>query len=154
MGLPEISIQTLRDASRMHDIGKIGIRDAVLIKPGTLNMEERDIIRNHPIIGERIVLPVKTFKHLLDPIRHHHEQLDGSGYPDGLKGEEITPITRILVVADIYDALATSRPYREAMDPDAIKKEFDQLVSTGKIDAEVVRHLYHLIDGSEIQPRG
>lgn len=154
MGLPEISIQTLRDASRMHDIGKIGIRDAVLIKPGTLNMEERDIIRNHPIIGERIVLPVKTFKHLLDPIRHHHEQLDGSGYPDGLKGEEITPITRILVVADIYDALATSRPYREAMDPDAIKKEFDQLVSTGKIDAEVVRHLYRLIDSSEIQPRG
>lgn len=152
MGLPEISIQTLWDASKMHDIGKIGIRDAVLIKPGTLNMEERDIIRNHPIIGERIVLPLKTFKHLLDPIRHHHEQLDGSGYPDGLKGEEITPITRILVVADIYDALASSRPYREAMDPDALKKEFDHLVSVGKIDAEVVRHLYNMIDRGEIKP--
>jgi HD-GYP domain-containing protein (c-di-GMP phosphodiesterase class II) len=152
MGLPEISIQTLWDASRMHDIGKIGIRDAVLIKPGTLNMEERDIIRNHPIIGERIVLPLKTFKHLLDPIRHHHEQLDGSGYPDGLKGEEITPITRILVVADIYDALTSSRPYREAMDPDALKKEFDHLVSVGKIDAEVVRHLYNMIDRGEIKP--
>jgi len=152
MGLPEISIQTLWDASRMHDIGKIGIRDAVLIKPGTLNMEERDIIRNHPIIGESIVLPLKTFKHLLDPIRHHHEQLDGSGYPDGLKGEEITPITRILVVADIYDALTSSRPYREAMDPDAIKKEFDHLMSVGKIDAEVVRHLYNMIDRGEMQP--
>jgi len=154
MELPEISIQTLWDASRMHDIGKIGIRDAVLIKPGTLNMEERDIIRNHPIIGERIVLPLKTFKHLLDPIRHHHEQLDGSGYPDGLKGEEITPITRILVVADIYDALTSSRPYREAMNPDALKKEFNHLVSVGKIDAEVVRHLYKMIDKGEIQPCG
>jgi len=153
MGLPESSIQTLWDASRLHDVGKIGIRDAVLIKPGTLNMEERDIIRKHPIIGESIVLPLKTFKHLLDPIRHHHEQLDGSGYPDGLKGEEITPITRILVVADIYDALTTSRPYREAMDPDAIKKEFDHLVSIGKIDAAVVRHLYNMIDRGEAQPR-
>lgn len=152
MGLPEISIQTLWDASRMHDIGKIGIRDAVLIKPGTLNIEERDIIRKHPIIGESIVLPLKTFKHLLDPIRHHHELLDGSGYPDGLKGEEITPITRILVVADIYDALNSSRPYREAMDPDAIKKEFDHLVSVGKIDTEVVRHLYNMIDSGEMQP--
>ncbi|MDP2840255.1 MAG: HD domain-containing phosphohydrolase, partial [Syntrophales bacterium] len=152
MGLPESSIQTLRDASRMHDIGKIGIRDAVLIKPGTLNMEERDIIRKHPIIGESIVLPLKTFKHLLDPIRHHHEQLDGSGYPDGLKGEEITPITRILTVADIYDALVTNRPYREGMDPDAIKKEFDHFVAAGKIDAEVVRHLYNMIDRGEMQP--
>lgn len=152
MGLPESSIQTLRDASRMHDIGKIGIRDAVLIKPGTLNMEERDIIRKHPIIGESIVLPLKTFKHLLDPIRHHHEQLDGSGYPDGLKGEEITPITRILTVADIYDALVTNRPYREGMDPDAIKKEFDHFVAAGKIDAEVVRHLYDMIDRGEMQP--
>jgi putative two-component system response regulator len=96
---------------------------------------------------------LKTFKHLLDPIRHHHEQLDGSGYPDGLKGEEITPVTRILVVADIYDALMTNRPYREAMDSDTIKKEFDHLVSIGKIDAEVVRHLYDMINRGETQPR-
>ncbi|MFH1079637.1 MAG: HD domain-containing phosphohydrolase [Pseudomonadota bacterium] len=151
MGLPEGSVQTLWDASRLHDVGKIGIRDAVLIKPGSLNMEERDIIRKHPIIGESIVLPLKTFKHLLDPIRHHHEQLDGSGYPDGLKGEEITPITRILAVADIYDALTTSRPYRGAMDPDAVKNEFNHLVSIGKIDAEIVRHLYNMIDRGEMQ---
>jgi putative two-component system response regulator len=98
-------------------------------------------------------MPLKTFRHLLDPIRHHHEQLDGSGYPDGLKGEEITPITRILIVADIYDALMTNRPYREAMEPDIIKKEFDHLVSTGKIDAEVVRHLYKVIDRGEARPR-
>jgi hypothetical protein len=154
MGLPESNIQTLWDASRMHDIGKIGIRDAVLIKPGTLNMEERDIIRKHPIIGESIVMPLKTFKHLLDPIRHHHEHLDGSGYPDGLSGEEITPITRILVVADIYDALATSRPYREAMDSDTLMKEIDHFVADGKIDATVVHHLFGLIDRGELNPSG
>jgi HD-GYP domain-containing protein (c-di-GMP phosphodiesterase class II) len=153
MGLPEDSIQTLRDASRLHDVGKIGIRDAVLVKPGTLNLEERDIIRKHPVIGESIVTPLKTFKHLLDPIRHHHEQLDGSGYPDGLKGEAITPITRILVVADIYDALTSNRPYRQPMDIGAIKKEFDHLVSVGKIDAEVVRHLYAVIDRGDLPPR-
>jgi HD-GYP domain-containing protein (c-di-GMP phosphodiesterase class II) len=152
MDLPESSIQTLWDASRLHDVGKIGIRDAVLVKPGSLNMEERDIIRKHPVIGESIVMPLKTFRHLLDPIRHHHEQLDGSGYPDGLQGEEITPITRILIVADIYDALMTNRPYRGAMEPDSIKKEFDHLVSVGKIDAEVVRHLYKVIDKGEAQP--
>jgi hypothetical protein len=154
MGLPESSIQTLRDASKLHDVGKIGISDAILVKPGALSMEERDIIKKHPVIGESIVLPLKTFKHLLDPIRHHHEQLDGSGYPDGLKGEEIMPITRILVVADIYDALTTNRPYRPAMDTDAMRKEFDHFVATGKIDAEVVYHLYRLIDRGEIHPSG
>lgn len=152
MGLTVSSIQALRDASRLHDVGKIGIRDAVLIKPGILDPEEREIIRKHPVIGESIVLPLKTFRHLLDPIRHHHEQLDGSGYPDGLRGKEISPITRILTVADIYDALTTSRPYREPMTTDDTKREFDRLIHAGKVDAEVVRHLYQTIDADACDP--
>lgn len=151
MGLSEEDIQTLRDASRMHDVGKIGIRDSVLVKPAGLSVEEREVIRKHTVIGESIVLPLKTFKHLLDPIRHHHEFLDGSGYPDGLKGESITLITRILVVADIYDALTTDRPYRQAMDNDAVKKEFDNLVTSGKVDGEVVRNIYYMIDTGEMR---
>jgi HD-GYP domain-containing protein (c-di-GMP phosphodiesterase class II) len=150
MGLPEESIKILRDASLLHDIGKIGIMDSVLVKPGMLSTDERDIINRHPIIGESILLPLKTFKLLLDPIRHHHENLDGSGYPDGLRGDELNLITRILSISDIYDALTTDRPYRKAMDFDLVKKDFDALVAKGKIDGEVVSHLYHLIEKGDL----
>jgi len=150
MGFGEREAQTLRDASRLHDVGKIGITDSVLVKPGSLSLGEKEIMRRHPLIGESILLPLKTFKHLLDPIRHHHEYLDGSGYPDGLKGEDITPMTRILVVADIYDALTTDRPYRKAMNTDETKKELDLLAADGKIDAGIVRHLHGMIDRGEM----
>jgi HD-GYP domain-containing protein (c-di-GMP phosphodiesterase class II) len=146
MGLPEESMKILRDASRLHDIGKIGIVDSILVKSGTLSTEERDIINRHPIIGETILLPLKTFKLLLDPVRHHHEMLDGSGYPDGLHGDELNLITRVLSIADIYDALTTDRPYRKAMDFNLVKKNFDSFVAKGKIDGEIVSHLYRMIE--------
>ena len=85
MALPDKEIQTLRDASRLHDIGKIGIVDSILLNPGHLAEQEMEIMKRHPSIGENIVAPLKTFKHLMDPVRHHHERLDGSGYPDGLR---------------------------------------------------------------------
>jgi hypothetical protein len=150
MGLPEKDIQTLRDASRLHDVGKIGITDSVLVKPASLSLSEKEIMRRHPLIGESIVMPLKTFKHLLDPIRHHHEFLDGTGYPDSLKGEDIMPMTRILVVADIYDALTTDRPYRKAMNLEETKKELDGLAAAGKIDAAIVRLLHDMIDKGEM----
>jgi HD-GYP domain-containing protein (c-di-GMP phosphodiesterase class II) len=150
MALPEESIKVLRDASRLHDIGKIGIMDSVLVKPGTLSTDERDIINRHPIIGETILMPLKTFKLLLDPIRHHHENLDGSGYPDGLRGDELNLITRILSVADIYDAMTTDRPYRKAMDFALVRNNFDSLVAQGKIDGSVVSHLYHMIERGDL----
>lgn len=150
MGFSEQDVQTLLDASRLHDVGKIGITDSVLVKPGSLSLGEKEIMRRHPLIGESIVLPLKTFKHLLDPIRHHHEYMDGSGYPDGLRGEDITSMTRVLVVADIYDALTTDRPYRKAMNQDETKKELEKLAAEGKIDAGIVRHLHDMIDRGEM----
>ncbi len=146
MGLSEECIKILRDASRLHDVGKIGIMDSILTKEGTLNNDEADVMKQHPTIGESILMPLKTFRPLLDPVRHHHENLVGSGYPDGLSGEAITPITRILTIADIYDALTTDRPYRKAMDFSSAKKELDSLVSGGKIDGDIVNHLYHLAE--------
>ena len=151
MGLPEESIKILRDASRLHDIGKIGITDSVLVKPGTLSTEEREIINRHPIIGETILMPLKTFKLLLDPIRHHHENLDGSGYPDGLHGDELNLITRILSIADRYDAMTSDRPYRKTMDSVLVRKNFDSLVAKGKIDGEVVSHLYRIIEKGDLR---
>ena len=142
MGLPEAELQTLRDASRLHDIGKIGITDSILLNPGRLGVEDMEIMKRHPSIGENIVGPLKTFKHLMDPVRHHHERLDGSGYPDALGGEQIPLITRIIMVADIYDAMTKDRPYRKALAWDTAKAEFDVMVRDGKLDPEVIRHLY------------
>ncbi len=112
LGLDDEDLNTLRDAARLHDLGKIGIPDQVLKKDSGLSDEEWVIMRRHPEIGECIIRPVRSLQHLCDIIRHHHEKLDGSGYPDGLKGDEISPLVRILSVADVYDALTTERPYR------------------------------------------
>lgn len=113
MGLDEEEIQTLRDAARLHDLGKIGIPDEVLGKKGPLTEQEMDLMKKHTEIGESIIKPIRSLEHICDIIRHHHEKLDGSGYPDGLQGDEITPLVRITTVADIYDALTTDRPYRD-----------------------------------------
>ncbi len=149
MSLVDGDIQTLRDASRLHDIGKIGITDSILQKPAPLNEDEVQIMRKHPTIGENIVAPLKTFQHLLDPIRHHHEQLNGEGYPDGLEGNEISLTARILTVADIYDALRGDRPYRKAMSEEATFAVLQSMVDEGRIDREVVEHLRHVKDSSE-----
>ena len=112
LGLDDEDIDTLRDAARLHDLGKIGIPDEILKKDSGLSDEEWVIMRRHPEIGESIIRPVRSLQHLCDIIRHHHEKLDGSGYPDHLKGDEISPLVRILSVAEVYDALTTERPYR------------------------------------------
>ena len=113
MSLGPDEITLLRDAAKLHDLGKIGILDEVLRKNGPLNAQETEVMQKHPEIGEGIIKPVRSLRPLCDIIRHHHEKLDGSGYPDGLHGSEIDLLVRILTVADIYDALTTNRPYRE-----------------------------------------
>jgi len=144
MGLPAEDIKTLRDASMLHDIGKIATMHDIFIKQGKISEEEKYVIRNHPVISESIVLHLQTYKHLLDPIRHHHEQLDGSGYPDGLKNEEISRITSILTIADLFDTFMQNRSYRSGMDLTDAKKELDNLVIAGKIDKDVVASLYQI----------
>lgn len=118
--------QELRDvdlAAKLHDIGKVGIREAVLNKPGRLTDEEFAHIKTHPIIGEKILSPFVKLRAVAQQIRHHHERFNGSGYPDGLSGEQIPVGARILAVADSYDAMTSTRPYRAAMDPmDAVKE--------------------------------
>jgi putative two-component system response regulator len=105
----------LRRAGIVHDVGKVAVPEHILLKPGPLTPEERKIMEQHPIIGERICAPMKSFRRVLPIIRHHHEKLDGSGYPDGLKGEDIPMTARILQTVDVYDALTTDRPYRKAL---------------------------------------
>ena len=118
IGLSPEEITALRRAGIVHDIGKVAVPDAILLKPGPLTAEEWKIMREHPVVGERICGPLKSFRLVLPIIRHHHERLDGSGYPDGLTGEQIPVGARVLQIADVYDALTTARPYKGPLSPE------------------------------------
>ncbi|HEV2991498.1 MAG TPA: HD domain-containing phosphohydrolase [Candidatus Angelobacter sp.] len=115
LGLSQEYCTALRLAGIVHDIGKVGIPDSILLKPGPLNNEEWEIMKAHPVIGERICAPLKSFSLVLPIIRHHHEKFNGSGYPDGLQGQEIPFTARVLQIVDVFDALVTDRPYRKAL---------------------------------------
>jgi putative two-component system response regulator len=114
LGLAEEEITALRRAGVVHDIGKVAVPDAILLKPGKLTEDEWKLMREHSVVGERICAPLKSFRLVLPIIRHHHEKLDGSGYPDGLRGDAIPMTARILQIVDVYDALTTARPYKRA----------------------------------------
>jgi HD-GYP domain-containing protein (c-di-GMP phosphodiesterase class II) len=113
MGLPASDLDTLYRGGLIHDIGKIGVPDAILLKPGPLDAEELMSMHLHPIIGENIVAPLRSGTDLLPIIRNHHEHYDGSGYPDRLAGENIPRLARIVAVCDAFDALVNDRPYRQ-----------------------------------------
>ncbi len=114
LGIPEEDVISLRRAGIVHDVGKVAVPDSILLKPGPLSPAEIEVMRKHPVVGEQICEPLKTFRLVLPIIRHHHERYDGSGYPDHLRGSEIPLTARILQLADVYDALTTDRPYRKA----------------------------------------
>ncbi len=115
LGLPEGALDSLYRGGIIHDIGKIGIPDAILLKPGPLDPDEQARMRTHVLIGESIVRPLRTGTNLLPIIRHHHEHFDGRGYPDGLRAREIPRLARIVSVCDAFDALVTDRPYRSRL---------------------------------------
>ncbi len=116
MGCTEEELDVINVAGSLHDIGKIGIRDDILLKPGRLTGEEYEKIKEHPVIGADIISKLGLWDREMEIIRHHHERFDGKGYPDGLKGEEIPKLARIMSVADCYDAMASDRAYRRKMD--------------------------------------
>lgn len=137
IGINKINMQQLQYAAIFHDIGKIGISDTILNKPGKLTKEEFDLIKEHPAKGVKILQEVQFLKKAAKIIGAHHEYIDGSGYPQGLKGEEIPLESKIITIADIFDAVTTDRPYRKAMTEqqaiDIIKSE-----SGRKLDPELV----------------
>lgn len=112
LGLQEEELNILKDGGLFHDIGKIGIPDAILQKPGKLTDEEYDDIKNHPSIGSKIIAPAKIFENILPIVKHHHERYDGRGYPGCLKGNDIPLYARIAAVADTFDAMTSDRSYR------------------------------------------
>ncbi len=139
MKLAPVTVSDLYLAGLLHDIGKIGVRDAVLSKPDVLTPEEEAHIHEHTIIGDRIVAPIKEFDHLRPGVRSHHERFDGKGYPDGLIGEEIPHMARVLAVADACDAMMHDRPYRSALSAASIEETF-RAGAGSQWDPDVVRH--------------
>jgi GGDEF domain-containing protein len=123
-------------AGLVHDIGKIGIPDAVLLKPGKLTPDEYETIKYHSLLSAMIIEPIESLRAVVPLVRHHHERIDGRGYPDGLKGEEIPLGARILAIADVYDALTSSRVYRTGMSHEKAKEVMRQMVAEGHLDRE------------------
>jgi len=115
LGLKRHAREVLHWASLFHDVGKISVPDAILNKPGTLTDEEFAIIKRHPVVGSEVLSHIEQLREALPAIRHHHERMDGSGYPDGLRGDQVPLAARIIAVADVYDALTSTRSYRPAM---------------------------------------
>jgi putative two-component system response regulator len=153
LGLSEDLRVALRRGGLVHDIGKLAVPEHILLKPGPLTPEERKIMEQHTIAGERICAPLRSFRLVLPIIRHHHEKWDGSGYPDGLKGEQIPLTARILQVTDIYDALSTDRPYRKALPTEKALAIMRDEVKRGWWDRSILDEFEALVHGYEpVQP--
>jgi putative two-component system response regulator len=145
LGLSEDQLVALRRAGIVHDVGKIAVPDAILLKPGRLNPDEWIIIREHSVVGERICAPLKSFRFVLPIIRHHHEKLDGSGYPDGLRGDAIPVTARVLQIVDVYDALTTDRPYKKAFSVTDALQTMKEEVAKGWWDPHIFDQFERLV---------
>ncbi|MCB0370972.1 MAG: HD domain-containing protein [Bdellovibrionales bacterium] len=142
MGLNEYEQALAEYSGLFHDIGKIGIAHDIIGKPGKLDPREIDIMRNHPVISEAILKPLAEnesfFRALLDPVRGHHERVDGDGYPDKLMGDRIHILSRVILVVDTYDAMTESRPYRKGLPEDVVYAELKRCSNT-QFDAQIVK---------------
>lgn len=137
IGLPEDQIIALRWGGIVHDIGKVSVPESILLKPGPLTASEWEVMRKHPTVGEKICAPLRSFRQVLPIIRHHHERCDGTGYPDGLRGEEIPLVARVLQLADVFDALVTDRPYKQGMSAEKALIIMEQEIHKGWWDAHL-----------------
>ncbi len=153
MGMSDEEQEQIYYMGMLHDIGKIGIPDAILKKPGKLTEGEMQIIRNHPTIGGEILKDFTAIQGISDGARYHHERYDGNGYNEGLKGEEIPLAARIICVADSYDTMSSKRVYKELHEENYILSELDQC-SGKQFDPEIVPFMIEMIkDGTAPLPR-
>jgi HD-GYP domain-containing protein (c-di-GMP phosphodiesterase class II) len=150
MGLKEDDVEKIRVSAQLHDVGKIGIEDRILKKPGALTPEEFEIMKTHTTKGAAILRPVEALREMLPGIELHHESLDGRGYPYGLKGEQIPLMPRIIMVADTFDAMTTNRPYQAAMDPEYVIRIINSLAAT-KFDPTVVAAMTKVFETGKLR---
>jgi HD-GYP domain-containing protein (c-di-GMP phosphodiesterase class II) len=147
MGLERAKLLALYRGGFLHDVGKVGIPDSIMFKPCALTADEWVTMRSHTLRGEEICRHLGSLRPVLPIIRHHHERWDGSGYPDGLRGEQIPLLARIVQVADIYDALISARPYKPAFTPQDALRIIQEETDRGWRDPEVVTLFFALHEG-------
>jgi HD-GYP domain-containing protein (c-di-GMP phosphodiesterase class II) len=145
IGLPAEQLKLLKQGALMHDLGKIGISDTVLNKPGRLSDEEYELMKNHPVMTATIMRPLKRFKEFAEIAAWHHERWDGQGYPDGLKGEEIPLLARVVAIADTWDAMTGDRVYREGMTVETAVSILEQEVDSGQWDPSLMVEFIRMI---------
>ena len=149
LGLDDDELTALRRGGFLHDLGKVGIPDAVLLKPGPLTEDEWVVMKGHVEIGVEICSPLRSLSPVLPLIRHHHERFDGSGYPDGLAGEDIPKLARVFQIVDIYDALTNDRCYRKALTREKALEIMADETARGYWDPEIFRLFVELISNED-----
>ncbi|NUM87696.1 MAG: HD-GYP domain-containing protein [Bdellovibrionales bacterium] len=152
LALPENDLRDLELSALLHDIGKIGIPDHVLMKPGRLTQAEFEIMKSHPVRTARILEKISALERIIPGVKYHHERWDGHGYPDGLRGEEIPLFARIILIADTYDAMTSTRPYRLALDKSIAFEELRRCSGT-QFDAKLVEAFIAAVEGGSIRTR-
>jgi len=154
LGFPEKELGILKKAGILHDIGKIGFSDNILRKPAKLTIEEMNVIRKHPVIGESICRPLTSMQTVLPAIRSHHERWDGSGYPDALSGDDIPLIARILGILDSYDAMVSVRPYRDKRTMELVRSTIENEQYSGQWDPELTGFFLQMISSDSFAGAG
>ena len=145
IGLPDEDVEALYRGGYLHDVGKIGIPDAVLLKPGRLTPEEFAVMQRHTKIGEHLCGNLRSLSLVRPIIQHHHERLDGRGYPQGLKGDMVPLLAQIIAVVDTYDAITTSRPYRSALPREHAFDELEADARSGALNPDLVTEFIGLM---------
>src|SRR5580693_7697936 len=152
LGLDDDERVALDRGAFLHDVGKVGVPDAILLKPGYLTPSERALMQQHTVIGDRLCGGLRALERVRPIVRHHHERLDGSGYPDHLKGDAIPLLAQIISVVDVYDALITTRPYKAAMSPDEAFRELRGEVRKGWKSEDLVEAFVALGSQGKLEP--
>ena len=145
MGLPQQEMENLRVAALLHDIGKLGMPEKILLKNGPLELAEWQYVENHPKIGSQILEKVQQLRSIVPTVRHHHERYDGHGYPYGLSGKDIPLLARIIAVADSFDAMISDRHYRKALSPEQALEEMRRCAGT-QFDPEIVEVFAKMVE--------
>jgi putative nucleotidyltransferase with HDIG domain len=152
LNLPTRQVDVIENGALLHDIGKIGVPDAVLFKPAALDADERRVISTHPVVGARLLGGISAMQDIVPCVLHHHERLDGKGYPDHLEGDEIPLGARIIAVADTFDAMTTDRPYRAALSAEIALRELSRVAGSQLDEALVVVFADLVVRGLIVPP--
>lgn len=152
LGLADEDLHALYRGGYLHDVGKVAVPDVVLLKEGPLSDEERVIMQRHPQVGDRLCSGLRSLRRVRPIVRHHHERLDGSGYPDGLAGDKIPLLAQVISIVDIFDALTTLRPYRRRLSPDEATAQLADEVRQGWLNPDLVGEFTAMVREGALPP--